>query len=73
MRIASGTVVSGQIVIEGESLPDGSVVTVLSRDADETFELDAAAEEELLASLAAADRGELTPAETVLARLRTRR
>jgi hypothetical protein len=73
MRIASGTVVSGQIVVEGESLPDGSVVTVLAREADETFELDAAAEEELLASLAAADRGELIPAETVLARLRARR
>ena len=73
MRIASGTVVSGQIVVEGEALPDGSVVTVLARDADETFELDAAAEEELLASLAAADRGELTPAEAVLARLRTSR
>ena len=73
MRIASGTVVSGQIVVEGEALPDGSVVTVLARDADETFELDAAAEEELLASLAAADRGELTPAEAVLARLRSTR
>jgi hypothetical protein len=53
MRIGSGTVVSGQIIVEGEALPDGSIVTALAREADETFELDAAAEEELLISLAA--------------------
>ena len=32
---------SGQIIVEGEPLPDGAVVTVLARDQDETFELDA--------------------------------
>lgn len=66
MRVTSGKVVSGQIVVEGEPLPDGSTVTVLARDADESFELDAAAEAELLLSLAEADRGELIPAEEVL-------
>ena len=70
MRITPGRVVSGQIVVEGEPLPDGALVTVLSREADETFELDADAEAELLESLAEADRGELIPAEQVLARLR---
>ena len=73
MRIASGTVVSGQIIVEGEALPDGSIVTVLAREADETFELDAAAENELLISLAAADRGELISAEMVLERVRNGR
>lgn len=67
MRITSGRVVSGQIVVEGEPLPDGSVVTVLARDSDEGFALDRAAEAELLLSLAEADRGELIPAEEVLA------
>ena len=66
MRVTSGKVVDGQIVVEGEPLPDGSVVTVLARDVDESFELDAAAEGELLLSLAEADRGELIPAEEVL-------
>ena len=42
------------------------VPTVLARDIDESFELDAAAEAELLLSLAEADRGELIPAEEVL-------
>jgi hypothetical protein len=39
---------------------------VLSREVDESFELDAAAEAELLQSLAEADRGELIPADEVL-------
>jgi hypothetical protein len=66
MRITSGRVVSGHIVIEGEQFPDGSVVTVLGREGDETFELDAVAEAELLESIAEADRGELIPAAEVL-------
>jgi hypothetical protein len=66
MRVTSGKVVSGHIVVEGEPLPDGAVVTVLAREAEESFELDAAAESELLLSLAEADRGELIPAEDVL-------
>lgn len=66
MRVTSGKVVSGQIVVDGEPLPDGSLVTVLARDVDESFELDPSAEAELLLSLAEADRGELIPAEEVL-------
>ena len=66
MRVTSGKVVSGHIEVEGEPLPDGSVVTVLAREMDESFELDASAEAELLLSLAEADRGELIPAEDVL-------
>ncbi len=52
MLIPSGRVVSGKIVIDGEPLPDGAVVTVLAREADETSELDAVAEAELLESIA---------------------
>ena len=65
MRVTSGKVVSGQIIVEG-TLPDGLMVTVLARDQDETFELDAAAEVALVLSLAEADRGELIPVEEVL-------
>lgn len=70
MVITSGRVVSGKIVVDGEPLPDGAVVTVLAREGDETFELDAAAEAKLLASIAEADRGETIPAEEVLRALR---
>lgn len=72
MRITSGRVVSGKIIIDGEPLPDGAIVTVLAREADETFELDPAAEAELLDSLAEGDRGETIPADEVLRTLRNR-
>ncbi len=70
MVITSGRVVSGKIVVHGDRLPDGAVVTVLAREADETFELDAAAEAELLESMAEGDRGETVLAEEVLRALR---
>lgn len=57
MRVSSGKVGAGHIVVEGEPLPDGAIVTVLAREADESFELDATAEAELLLSLAEADPG----------------
>lgn len=66
MRITSGKVVSGQIAVQGEPLPDGAVVTIRTRDEDESFALDAAAEAELLLSLVEADRGELISAKDVL-------
>lgn len=59
-------------MVEGEPLPDGLIVTVLARDAEESFVLDAAAEAELMLSLAEADRGELIPAEDVLRTFRDR-
>jgi hypothetical protein len=70
MRVTSGKVVSGKIVVEGEPLPEGSVVTILAGDADEAFELDAATEAALLESIAQADRGQVIPSEQVLRRLR---
>ncbi len=66
MRVTSGKVVSGQIVLEGEPLPEGAVVTVLARESDESFELNATDEAELLLSLAEADRGDFVSAEDVL-------
>jgi hypothetical protein len=71
MRITTGRVVGGKIVVDGEPLPDGAVVTVLAREPGETFEVDAADEAELLESMAEGDRGETVPAAEVLRRLRT--
>ncbi len=72
MRITSGRVVAGRILVDREPFPDGSIVTVLSRDADETFELDTASEKALLESIAEADRGETLSADQVLRALRGR-
>lgn len=70
MQLATGTVVGGKIVVEGDPLPEG-VVTILARDADETFEVPPELEAELLESIAQADRGETISADEVLERLRS--
>ena len=70
MQIASGTVVDGKIVVEGDPLPDGTVVTILARDADETFVVPPELEAELSESIAEADRGETISAKELLERLR---
>ena len=49
MRITKGTVVNGHIVVEGETLKEGSVVTVLVED-ERTFTLNAEEEAALLRS-----------------------
>ena len=70
MQLATGTVVGGQIVVEGPPLPEGAIVTILAREADETFEVPPELEAELLESIAQADRGETISAEEMLERLR---
>lgn len=70
MVITSGRVVSGQIVVDGDPLPDEAVGTIVTREGDEAFELDAARKAELLESLGEADRGETVSAEEVLGALR---
>ena len=72
MVMTSGRVVEGKIVVDGDPLPDGTVVTVLAREGDESFVLDAGAEAELLESIAEANRGEVVPAADVLRDLRNR-
>lgn len=58
MQIATGTVVNGKIVLEGVLLPEGAVVAVVTRGADECFKLTPAQEDELLTAMAEIDRGE---------------
>jgi hypothetical protein len=70
MQLATGTVVGGKIVVEGEPFPEGAVVTILAREADETFEVPPELEAELSESLAQAGRGETISAEEMLERLR---
>lgn len=58
MKIVSGKVIAGRIVVEGEPLEEGRTVTVLAPEQGETFVLDSQAEASLLAAIAEADRGE---------------
>jgi hypothetical protein len=70
MQLTTGTVVGGKIVIEGEPLPEGPVVTILARESDETFIVPPELEAELLESIAEAERGEAISADELLHRLR---
>ncbi len=70
MKVATGTVVDGKVVVEGETLAEGSSVTVVLREDDEAFELTPQEEAELLESIAAIERGEFVSGEQLLERLR---
>ena len=70
MQLTTGIVVGGKVVVEGDPLPEGTVVTVLAREPDETFEVPPEIEAELLESIAQADRGETISADELIERLR---
>ncbi len=73
MKIATGRVVGGKVVVEGDALEEGASVTVLSRDGESGFTLSPEEEAELLLSIAEADRGDTISSEEVLAKLARRR
>jgi len=71
MQIASGKVVDGQVVVEGE-LPEGSDVTLLAFDGEEEFQVGAELEAVLLESIAQGQRGETISAKELLREMRSR-
>jgi len=70
MQVITGIVVDGKVVVEGLSLPEGSVVTVFARDEESPVKLPPAEEAELLDALDEADREEGISAEELFVRLR---
>ena len=72
MKIATGKVVGGKVVIDGAPLEEGTSVTVLARDVENGFTLSPEEEAELLLPIAEADRGETISAEEVLQKLARR-
>ncbi len=70
MKVVSGKVIAGRIVVEGEPLEEGCTVTVLAPERDEAFVLDSEAEASLLAAIAEADRCETISGEELLSKLR---
>ena len=69
MKIATGKVVGGKVVVDGAPLEEGASVTVLARDSESGFMLSPEEEAELLLSIAEADRGESIAGDEVLERL----
>ena len=72
MKVVTGKVIAGRIVVEGEPLEEGCTVTVIAPEQDEAFVLDSQAEASLLAAIAEADRGEVITGEQLLNKLRDR-
>ena len=70
MRVATGKVIDGRVVVEGTAFDEGAVVTIRARDDDETFDLSPEQEAELLIAIAEAERGEVIPAGQLLKNLR---
>ena len=70
MRVATGTVVAGQVVLDDSEFIDGTHVVVLSRDREDEVRLPPDELAELEAGLAEADRGETISGEELFARLR---
>jgi hypothetical protein len=70
MKIATGTVFDGKVVVDGAVLAEGATVTVLLREDQEAFELSPEDENELLESIAEIERGEFISGDQLLERLR---
>jgi hypothetical protein len=71
MRITSGKVLHGQIAYEGE-LPEGTEVTLLAHDNEETFEVGPELKAVLLESIAQCERGETISVDDLLREMRSR-
>jgi hypothetical protein len=71
MQVASGKVVDGRVIFEGE-LPEGTSVTLIALDDEETFQVDAELEAVLLESIARGRAGNTITAEDLLAEMRSR-
>ena len=72
MKVATGEVVAGRVVVEGEPLEEGCTVAVLAPESDEAFVLDSKSEEASLAAMAEADRDETITGEELMNKLRDR-
>ena len=70
MKVATGKIVDGKVVLEGEPLAEGLVVTVVAREDDETFDVSPEEEQALLAAIVQAERGEVVSWERLREQLR---
>ena len=70
MKVATGRVVDGKVVREGEPLAEGAVVTVVARDDEETFEVSPEDERALLEAITQADRGQVVSWQDLREQLR---
>ena len=70
MKVATGKVVGGKIVLEGETLHEGAVVTVVVHDDEEALDTTPDEEHALLEAIGQADRGQVISWERLREQLR---
>lgn len=70
MRVTTGTVVAGQVVLDDSEFIDGTQVVVVSRDEETGVRLSSEELAELEAGIGEADRGDMISGEELFARLR---
>jgi predicted transcriptional regulator len=70
MRVATGTVLSGRVILDDSEFTDGTHVVVVSRDREDEVRLSPDELAELEAGLAEADRGETISGDEFFALLR---
>lgn len=70
MRVSTGTVISGKVVLDDSAIADGTDVYVLTRDADETPALSPEERAELEAGIAEADQGDMISGDEFFKHLR---
>ena len=70
MQVATGKVVAGKVVVEGLTLVEGELVTVVTQETEPAVHLSPDEEAELLEAIAEADRGDTISPEELFARLR---
>jgi hypothetical protein len=69
MRVFSARVENGELVTDAVGLPEGSKVTVVADDSEQTFIASADEEAALVEAIRDADEGRVVPAHEVLRRL----
>ena len=69
MGIVTGKVVDGKVLVDGMTLPEGAVVTVVTHEPSGGVRLSPDEEARLLEAVAEADRGETIPAKELFERL----
>ena len=72
MKVATGKIVGGKVVLDGADFAEGATVTVLAQEDDESFEASPELESALLQAIDEVQRGEAFSGESLLARLRDR-
>jgi hypothetical protein len=69
MKLATGKVVEGKVVVEGEPLEEGSTVTILAQEGDELFQVDPREEAELIRRMEEMKKGNFVDGDELLREL----